>query len=472
MATNKDADIPAPSYQIGVYEPALQYWREQFVAETGRQPNMNELMAAVADGQYTLLYLNEVLDVKPQDYPVTAVAMAESGARALAEGTVDPDTTAMLNSYFGTEMTDQELAEAANTEQSATISGGFLSPTDPYAYLRNYANASNEMGNAALAAGQAEQQRGVTRIDYSQARQGLASVAQAAELQRQAALGQAPSVAELQLQSGQDAAARRAMSTALSAPGYDAALQRVAIESGMEGQLETNQAAAQLRAQEMADARNAMSATGERYANLAGEMASSQANFTESQRQQRYQDYLAGLASAQGQYGATQSALEFQAGYGQNVALTELGQAYAAQADQRDAARAAAANREANQEQLWNVAGRVGGGLVGGFATGWNPAGIAAGAEAGGAVASTAEGQITDKSRAPGYAQALTRPTSPIAQPPGAARKGSGTVQPQTPRGAPGYAQALSQGAGLGAPLVSADEQRRRATAVNTRRIV
>lgn len=85
---------------------------------------------------------------------------------------------------------------------------------------------------------------------------------------RDAAMGNVPSVAELQLRMGQEALARQAMGMAASGRGNQAASRLAAMNAGVLGGQQLNQQQAALRAAEMAQARGAYSGA---LAGLAGQ---------------------------------------------------------------------------------------------------------------------------------------------------------------------------------------------------------
>lgn len=111
------------------------------------------------------------------------------------------------------------------------------------------------------------QKRAAAQADYARARgllgQGAGDQAEALGLQRSAALGAAPSVAQLQLQAGQDAAMRSQESMRASARGASgvALADYGAAANVAFGQQQVNQQSGILRAQEMAQARDAMAQT-------------------------------------------------------------------------------------------------------------------------------------------------------------------------------------------------------------------
>lgn len=129
--------------------------------------------------------------------------------------------------------------------------------------------------------------------DRAQAQQARAQQAQALDLQRQAALGQAPSVAQLQMVAGMDQAMRGQEAQRASARGaagvamadYGAAANIAATQQA------TNQQMGILRAQEMATARDAymQGATGIRGMDYqAAQQAAAMAQFqTEQEMRQR-----------------------------------------------------------------------------------------------------------------------------------------------------------------------------------------
>lgn len=118
----------------------------------------------------------------------------------------------------------------------------------------------DDLGNSA-------QKREAAQANYAQAQgvlsQGGGDQSEALGLQRDAALGGAPSVAQKQLQAGQDAAMRSQESMRASARGASgvALADYGAAANIAMGQQQANQASGILRAQEMAQARDAMAAT-------------------------------------------------------------------------------------------------------------------------------------------------------------------------------------------------------------------
>ncbi|MFO0637799.1 MAG: hypothetical protein U0183_01205 [Polyangiaceae bacterium] len=145
---------------------------------------------------------------------------------------------------------------------------------------------------AALREG-AQADYGAANADRAQAQQARAQQAQALDLQRQAALGTAPSVAQLQMQAGMDQAMRGQEAQRASARGaagvamadYGAAANIAATQQ------QTNQQMGILRAQEMATARDAymQGATGMRGMDYqAAQQAAAMAQFqTEQEMRQR-----------------------------------------------------------------------------------------------------------------------------------------------------------------------------------------
>lgn len=146
----------------------------------------------------------------------------------------------------------------------ASRAGGF----DPNAY--NYANngmSAAERQKMYDANAEAAQKREAAQADYTQAQKVLGAgggeQAEALALQRDAALGSAPSVAQKQLQAGQDAAMRSQESMRASARGASgvALADYGAAANIAMGQQQVNTQSGLLRAQEMAQARDAMAST-------------------------------------------------------------------------------------------------------------------------------------------------------------------------------------------------------------------
>lgn len=148
---------------------------------------------------------------------------------------------------------------------------------------------ANAVGDQAAAQGQnflgqmqAAQGRAAPTIDTTMANQsrgyemgGLNQMGSALDLQRQAALGQTPSRAELLMRQGMNQAAADQASMVAGARGGGnqlAAMQRQAMGVGAQNQLNTLGQAGILRAQEMADARNAYMSGAGQYMGAAGSL--------------------------------------------------------------------------------------------------------------------------------------------------------------------------------------------------------
>ena len=124
--------------------------------------------------------------------------------------------------------------------------------------------------------GEAVQGRGLAAADRSAALmdQGSGMLGESYDLQRQAALGNAPSQAEQLLRANADEAARQQMGIASAARGGNqAAAMRNASTVGNQMQLQAGQQAGALRAQEMAQARSSMSQIGAAQSNVGAQRA-------------------------------------------------------------------------------------------------------------------------------------------------------------------------------------------------------
>lgn len=138
----------------------------------------------------------------------------------------------------------------------------------PGAYqYRNNGMVAGERQGMYDAMGSEAQKRAAAQAKYDEAQRVLSAgggdQAEALAFQREAALGGAPSVAQKQLQMGQDAAMRSQESMRASARGASgvAMADYGAAANIAFGQQQTNAQSGLLRAQEMAQARDAMAAT-------------------------------------------------------------------------------------------------------------------------------------------------------------------------------------------------------------------
>jgi hypothetical protein len=135
---------------------------------------------------------------------------------------------------------------------------------DPNAFqYGGRAGAAGEEANYYRSQAQATDAREAPLADYGQSNQARGVQQEAIDLTRQAALGQAPSVAQQQMQMGTDAAIANQLAAAASAGGTGPAQAAAWRAAQNQGSALAQQAVAQnslLRAQEMADARNALAA--------------------------------------------------------------------------------------------------------------------------------------------------------------------------------------------------------------------
>lgn len=129
-------------------------------------------------------------------------------------------------------------------------------------------------GIASQGAGLTDQAQGFFGAAQGSIAQGGQARDQAFQMQRAAALGQAPSVAEGLLRQNADDAARAQLGMAAGARGGGAlAAQRNASNVGAQLQLQAGQQAATLRAQEIAQARNALAGIANDYTGAGGMQA-------------------------------------------------------------------------------------------------------------------------------------------------------------------------------------------------------
>lgn len=271
---------------------------------------------------------------------------------------------------------------------------------------------------------------------------GFGNAVTALDLQQQAAMGRAPSQAELLLQANADEAQRVAMAQAASARGGNqAAALRSATALGTQAQLQAGQQAAALRAEEMAAARQAYAQTSQ---GILGQGLGAEGQGIGIQ---------ADVAGRIGQLGAQREGLYTGAQMGLNqqilANMTELEKARLG---------VGVAQESGRQAMIGNVLGTVGtvaGGVAGAYFGG--PVGAAAGASVGGAAGRTVGstvGSATNKNAAP---------SATAAGQPARIQKGGGAPPPAQPQG---WGQA---GRVLGQRFAASQQAAQQAVAANPR---
>lgn len=233
--------------------------------------------------------------------------------------------------------------------------------TDPYAVQRNnfayggYENGANDATARLQGMGAQAQQRGLDPAMQAQQEQARQYQNLAAGGYIDAMRGRTPSVAQLQMQQGLQQAQQNAQSMAAGARGggaNQAAAMRSALQAnaGMAGQ--TNAQSAQLRAQEMADARAGLLGAGNA---MRGGDFQNQGQYLQNRG-----------ANDQYQTNMEQLGMQTQLGNMQSMGRSEELQAQQAQHGQDLALKQSQGNNAANSSLLDKAAGAVTG-IVGGL---------------------------------------------------------------------------------------------------------
>jgi hypothetical protein len=215
--------------------------------------------------------------------PITAVADVTNKDGVIRSGLRDLDPTTMQKAdTSGISSAARQSKEMQPMLLAKAMEAGRMQAPQAQAQQINRAGIDNVFGGTV--AGSMPQMQ-AAQIDQSQAAQARAAQEQALAMQQQAAMGQAPSVAQELLRQGIGQSAQQSMALAGARGGFNPAAVRQAQQAQAQvGQQVAAQTGA-LRAQEMADARMQMAQQAAQIRSQDMEVATAAAQLEQEARQ-------------------------------------------------------------------------------------------------------------------------------------------------------------------------------------------